>query len=86
MPFTKVDAFLNNQKNKVRAFDKYGGNLGNPCQQFVLTVSEYAEVVQRMDESKQWLTLINDNSSSKENLLKIRTKIAEECEKMSVKL
>lgn len=70
----------------MKAFDKYGGNLGNPCQNFVLTVSEFAEIYQRMDESKRWLNLINDNIDSKESLLKIRQQIAEECEKMSVKL
>lgn len=67
----------------MKAIDKYGGNTGNPCQQFVLTESEYSQITQRILDSKKGLDMLKD-CTTKESLKQNKAAIEQECSKMSL--
>ena len=50
-----------------------------------MTISECNDVNKRIEESQENLQLINDAMQSKENLANLKSKIEQNCEKMSMK-
>ena len=57
-------------------------------QQFplALTISEYAEIAQRLEESHKKLGLVGDALSTPENLKNMRSAIEDECDRMTMRL
>jgi hypothetical protein len=50
-----------------------------------LTVSEYDDIAARLDDSISSLDLVNDALSTKENLVQLRQKVDQTCEKLTIR-
>ena len=51
-----------------------------------MTISEYEEIAQRLEQSLKQLDLVNDALQSKENLKNMKEKINRECDDMTLRV
>ena len=51
-----------------------------------MTISEYEEIAQRLEQSMKQLDLVNDALNSKENLKNLRDRVYRECDDMTLRV